>query len=215
MCGRFTLTANQQVIDERFRVELPSEWYPRYNIAPAQNVPIITNANPDKAMLAKWGLVPFWAQSADIGYKMINARSETLASKPAWRAPFKSRRCLIPADGFYEWAKQEKTKQPYFIHLEGRKPFAFAGLWDVWTDKSTGLELTTFTIITTCANDLMKPIHDRMPVILPQENELLWLQRPEPKMLVPYPAELMAADRVGSLCNSPKVDSPDCLLPVG
>jgi putative SOS response-associated peptidase YedK len=169
--------------------------------------------------LMKWGLVPFWAKDEKIGYKMINARSEGIESKPSFRDPFKKRRCLVLSDGFYEWKKFDaKTKVPYFIRLKSGEPFAFAGLWDIWDKGDEPLE--TFTIMTTENNELMEPIHNRMPVILHEKDEGLWLD-PELKdpekltpLLKPYPSEEMELYVVSTVVNSPKNDVPDCIEPV-
>ena len=170
--------------------------------------------------MMRWGLVPFWAKEASIGYKMINAKSETLAEKPSFRKPFKEKRCLVLADGFYEWEKTDKkNKVPYRFVLKNRQPFAFAGLWDVWKTPE-GDTLLSFTIITTRANELMERIHDRMPVILNEKDEAKWLD-PEFKdtdklssLLQPYPSEQMVAYKVSTIVNSPKNDTPSCIEPV-
>src|SRR3990172_2064564 len=167
-----------------------------------------------------WGLVPFWAKEPSIGYKMINAKSETLSEKPSFRKPFKEKRCLVLADGFYEWEKTDKkNKVPYRFVLKNRQPFAFAGLWDVWKTPE-GDTLLSFTIITTRANELMERIHDRMPVILNEKDEAKWLD-PEFKdtdklssLLQPYPSEQMVAYKVSTIVNSPKNDTPSCIEPV-
>ena len=170
--------------------------------------------------MMRWGLVPFWAKEPSIGYKMINAKSETLTEKPSFRKPFKEKRCLVLADGFYEWEKTDKkNKVPYRFVLKNRQPFAFAGLWDVWKTPE-GDTLLSFTIITTRANELMERIHDRMPVILNEKDEAKWLD-PEFKdtdklssLLQPYPSEQMVAYKVSTIVNSPKNDTPSCIEPV-
>lgn len=170
--------------------------------------------------MMRWGLVPFWAKEASIGYKMINAKSETLTEKPSFRKPFKEKRCLVLADGFYEWGKTDKkNKVPYRLVLKNRQPFAFAGLWDIWKTPE-GDKLLSFTIITTSANELMESIHDRMPVILHEKDEAKWLD-PEFKdteklssLLQPYPSELMEAYKVSTIVNSPKNDTLACIEPV-
>lgn len=214
MPGRLTLTTQKQQIEQRFGVDFALPWQPRFNIAPSQLVPIITNTNPKKIVMARWGLVPSWSTSIDIGQKMINARSETLSEKPSFRNLLKTKRCLVPADGFYEWKTVGKSKQPYYIQLEDRSIFAFAGLWDVWQDKATGQEISSFTIITTEPNEFLRPIHDRMGVILPQQTEKLWLEKPELSQLTPYISTPMTAMKVSNLCNSPANDVPECILPV-
>lgn len=214
MPGRLTLTAQKLQIEQRFGIVFALPWRPRFNIAPSQLVPIITNADPNKIVMARWGLVPSWSTSLDIGQKMINARSETLTEKPSFRNLLKTKRCLVSADGFYEWKPIGKTKQPYYIQLEDRSIFAFAGLWDVWIDKVTNQEITSFAIITTEPNDFMRPIHERMGVILPRQSERLWLEKPELSLLVPYVSTPMEAVKVGNLCSSPANDVPECIMPV-
>jgi putative SOS response-associated peptidase YedK len=179
------------------------------------------NKDNRELKMMRWGLVPFWAKEISIGYKMINAKAETVHEKPSYRKPFKERRCLVLADGFYEWKRPDKkTKIPFLFVLKTRGPFAFAGLWDLWKNPN-GEELLTFTIITTSANELMAPIHDRMPVILPQKVESRWLD-PEFKdtdklktLLQPYPSDKMEAYEVSSIVNSPKNDTPSCIEPIG
>lgn len=213
MPGRYTLTATRQVVEDRFNIEMTTDWKPRFNMAPSQFLPIITNENPRKATMARWGLVPSWSGIQDTGKKMINARSETVATKQAFKTLFKTRRCLIPADGYFEWLELPSIKQPYFIHLPEKSLFAFAGLWDTWIDKNNGSELITFTLITCEPNELIRPIHNRMGVILNRENEQRWLEQPDKSLFAQYPADQMTAYMVSNLCNSPKNDSPDCLLP--
>ncbi len=213
MPGRYTLTATRQTIEDRFNIEMPTDWRPRFNMAPLQFLPIITNENPRKATMARWGLVPSWSGIQDTGKKMINARSETVATKQAFKTLFKTRRCLIPADGYFEWLELSSIKQPYFIHLPEKSLFAFAGLWDTWIDKNDGSELITFTLITCEPNELIRPIHNRMGVILNLKDEQRWLGEPDKSLFAQFPADLMTAYMVSNLCNSPKNDSPDCLLP--
>jgi putative SOS response-associated peptidase YedK len=168
MCGRFVLYSDQFSLAQRFEVEALPELHPRYNVAPTQSIPIVREESGKRRFaLARWGLIPHWAKDEKIGYHTINARAETVTSKPAFRNAFKYRRCLIPADGFYEWAvvPGSKTKQPWFIALRDREPMAFAGLWERWRSPE-GEDLESCSIIVTDANDLMRPIHDRMPVVL-------------------------------------------------
>lgn len=178
MCGRYTLSTPGEVITELFDVEPPEGLSPRYNIAPTQEAAVLRVEDPDDGRscdLLRWGLVPFWADDPSIGNRMINARSETASSKPAFRSSFKKRRCLVLADGFYEWKKEGSVKIPYWIHLPEAKPFALAGLWSRW-DKEEGAEpLDTFTILTTGAHPKIRPLHDRMPVILRRDQYDLWL----------------------------------------
>ncbi len=221
MCGRFTLTANPaEIIDVFGDFTFPTQFSPRYNIAPTQPVLAIPN-NPDrKADFFIWGLIPSWAKDPSIGNKLINARGETIAEKPSFRGGFKYKRCLIPTDGFYEWKTNpgEKTKTPYFIHMKDRKPFAFAGLWDEWQSPDGGA-VRTCTIITTEPNELMSTLHNRMPVILNPKDYALWLdptpQTPEKlvHLIKPFPADAMSAHPVSTLVNKPGNDRPECVVP--
>ena len=225
MCGRITLSTDKDDLQSRWGFIDPIGVLdlikPRYNIAPSQNSPTLM-VKEDRRVLVmmRWGLVPFWAKEPSIGYKMINAKSETLSEKPSFRKPFKEKRCLVLADGFYEWEKTDKkNKVPYRFVLKNRQPFAFAGLWDVWKTPE-GDTLLSFTIITTRANELMERIHDRMPVILNEKDEAKWLD-PEFKdtdklssLLQPYPSEQMVAYKVSTIVNSPKNDTPSCIEPV-
>jgi putative SOS response-associated peptidase YedK len=220
MCGRFTVTANVEALAERFQVAPPAEeMVPRFNVAPTQNVPVVLNEGEPRIALVRWGLIPSWAKDPAIGNRMINARAETVAQKPAFRTALRRRRCLVLADGFYEWRKDPQGKTPMYIHLAAREPFAFAGLWDTWRDPD-GNPVTSCTLITTAPNELVAPVHNRMPVILRPEVEGLWLDRSveDPQallpLLVPYPAELMSAYPVSRRVNSPDFDSPLCIQPV-
>ena len=219
MCGRFTLTEpDVGVLLETFSLTHPPEPLPpRYNIAPTQAVATVVNENDGSRVLRlmRWGLIPGWAKDPTIGARMINARSETVAEKPAYRNALKRRRCLIVADGFYEWQKQPGGgKVPMFITLADRQPFGFAGLYEIWTEPESGASLVTCTIITGPANDRVKPIHDRMPVILPPDAYDRWLDPREMNtglltaLLQPYPAEQMAAYPVSARVNSPANDDP-------
>jgi putative SOS response-associated peptidase YedK len=219
MCGRFALYSDPFTLAKRFKAEALSELRPRYNVAPTQNIPIVRKEGEKKRFaIAHWGLIPLWAKDTKIGYHTINARAETVASKPAFRNAFRHRRCLIPADGFYEWQVIPgfKAKQPWFIILEGRKPMAFAGLWERWRSPE-GENLESCSIIVTDANELMRPIHERMPVILAPEDWDVWLEsgakdvQALQNLLKPYPAEDMKAWTVSTKVNSPRNDSVDCL----
>ena len=206
MCGRFTIFADPERLAERFQAALPAGGLqPRYNAAPTQQLPVILNDGPPAIQFLQWGLIPFWAKDPSIGSRMINARSETLVDKPAFRAAFKKRRCLVLADGFYEWQKTAAGKQPIRITLASGEPFAMAGLWETW-DAPDGSLLRTFTIITGDPNELVAPIHNRMPAILLPEHEAIWLDNAaEPAIwldiLRPYPAERMAALPVSRRVN--------------
>jgi putative SOS response-associated peptidase YedK len=222
VCGRFALTISPTALAKLFELDEVPEFEPRYNIAPSQAVSAIIQGRQEAQRLLKqmrWGLIPFWAKDISIGMKLINARSETAAAKPAFRDAFSHKRCLIPASGFYEWQKQGKQKQPYFIRLSEEEAFAMAGLWQRWEGKD-GQVIESCNILTTRANKLVKPIHDRMPVILPAAHHQAWLDTTTTAseslqdLLVPYPAETMTAHPVGKQVNRPAHDSPDCIAPV-
>ncbi len=168
MCGRFAFYSPAEAAAALFGVETAAEVAPRFNIAPTQEIVAIRNAEDQsrELVLLRWGLVPFWAKDPSIGNRMINARAETVAEKPAYRAAYRHRRCIVLADGFYEWQRDGNVKTPYFISLANGNPFGLAALWENWTDKETGESLQTTTLITTAANDFMKPLHHRMPVVL-------------------------------------------------
>jgi len=221
MCGRFALAIAAEQLSLAFPwLSVPSDLKPRYNIAPSQPVAVVPNNHPTHLEFFQWGLVPSWAKDVKIGYRMINARSETLAEKPSFRTAYRRRRCLVLANGFYEWKSEpgRQTKTPYFIALESREPFAFAGLWDVWRS-ADGSELPTCTIITTTPNELMAPIHNRMPVILPPAAYDQWLDPAERQpaelqpLLRPFPAEQLTAYPVSTAVNRPQNDTPECILP--
>lgn len=241
MCGRYTIRLLQPVVD-MFGFELPpdfpADFPPRYNIAPTEEVPVVRSGGADapsarRLDLLHWGLVPSWADDPSVGNRMINARAETAAERPAFRDAMRRRRCLVPADGFYEWKKldtapgaasgasREKKggkkggrKQPYLFRMKGDRPFAFAGLWDTWRRGDEALE--SFTILTTSANELVSPVHDRMPVIVAAKDFSRWL---DPKLnasdvqdlVGPYPVEEMEAVPVSSRVNSPAYDDEGCI----
>lgn len=222
MCGRFTLTVDPADLQEAFPgIAVPTEMTPRYNIAPSQPVSVIANNGQNKVEFFRWGLIPSWAKDPKIGNRMINARAESLAEKPSFRAAYRKRRCLILADGFYEWRREPagKSKTPMYIRLKSGTPFAFAGLWEAWHAKDDETILSC-TIITTTPNSLLEKIHDRMPAILKPEAYGQWLvqdeQKPDAlsKLLGPYPTSLMTAYAVSTAVNSPAMDSPDCVRPV-
>lgn len=221
MCGRFSLTTNKQQLAEAFAgFEPPRELSPRYNIAPSQPVAVVANTGQNKVDFFVWGLIPAWAKDPGIGNRMINARAETLAEKPSFKAAYRRRRCLVLADGFYEWRKNpDKSKTPMYIQLESKEPFAFAGLWERWNSPQ-GDEVLSCAIITTEPNEFMAKIHNRMPVILPRAAYEQWLDPAEQKpellqpLLKPYPAEEMAAYAVSTVVNNPGNDTPACIEPV-
>jgi putative SOS response-associated peptidase YedK len=218
MCGRYTLKTTINVLAEGFEIEeYPSSITPNYNIAPTQEVAAVVEENEKRKLeMLRWGLIPSWAKDPAIGNKMINARAETVAEKPSFRSAFKKRRCLILADGFYEWKKTDDGKQPYYIKMEDGSPFAFAGLWEIWKD---GEEIRSCTIITTDANALMNEIHHRMPVILPPENYGVWLdpgfdeREALTSLLKPYPADAIEAYPVSRRVNKPSNNEPSVLEP--
>jgi len=225
MCGRYSLTKLENLLRQfTFLREFPGPVplppdLPRYNIAPTQPILVIANNHPDRLQHFHWGLIPSWAKDPAIGSRMINARAETLATKPAFRTALRRRRCLVPADGFFEWrVGPGKTKTPMYIRLKRGEPFAFAGLWDVWHSPD-GSELPSCTLITGEANELVKPIHDRMPIIVPKADYEKWLdpKEREPEelndVLRPYPASEMEAFAVSRAVNSAKNDSPQCVEP--
>jgi len=226
MCGRFALSTPPEVLKEIFDLfEVPESLAPRYNIAPTQPVAVIRADDRGRRRLDQlhWGLIPFWADDPAVGNRMINARAESAATKPAYRAAMKRRRCLIPADGFYEWKKQkEGGKQPYFIRARDRRPIAFAGLWERWKpkDQPDAEPVESCTILTTDADDLLKPIHDRMPVVLNPKDYKQWLDPSvedasalEP-LLRPADPDRLQAYPVSTIVNSPKNDTERCIEPV-
>ncbi|HVL38155.1 MAG TPA: SOS response-associated peptidase [Fimbriimonadaceae bacterium] len=260
MCARFTLRTGAATIVDLFDLSEVPEMPPRYNIAPTQDVVavVLDKHGEKRARLLRWGLVPSWAKDPTIGQRMINARREGINDKPAFRKAFERRRCLIPADGFFEWmeveepaqegapavstghaqqglfgdefpeapgpprnrqsAKRRTRKQPFYIGLTDFRPFAFAGLWEYWKGEDQE-PLVTCTIITTEPNDLVRPMHDRMPVILPREAHELWMDQSAPEdavlgLLEPYPSAGMAAYPVDPIVNSPQNEGPECVRPV-
>lgn len=223
MCGRFTLFADAVKIADRFYVVNldHSLVRPRYNIAPSQNVAAVvrdSEKQENRLGMLRWGLIPIWAKDMSIGYKMINARSETVHEKPAFKRLLKKRRCLIPASGFFEWKKTQGRKQPYHIRLKNNEVFSFAGLWDQW--EYEGEIVNSCTILTTRPNELMTDIHNRMPVILTKESEKIWLNEEidhfgELKsLLAPYDSQQMIAYVVTPKVGSPKNEGPDLVKPL-
>lgn len=221
MCGRYTIYTDLTQLAERFGFDSADiDFVPSYNVAPTQSVLTVVRSEGNRAELMRWGLIPSWAKDISIGNRMINARAETVAEKPSFRAALMRRRCLVIADGFYEWQKTATGKRPMRIAMDDGRPFAFAGLWEVW--KSPDSELVkSCTIITTGANDLLQSIHPRMPVILPRESEELWLDNSiedgamASQVLAPYPLPDLRAYEVSSLVNSPRNNAPELVVPVG
>jgi putative SOS response-associated peptidase YedK len=219
MCGRYGLTVDTSKLQERFETSntLP-DVQPRYNIAPTQELPVIVRNSPNSMALMQWGLIPSWSKEPKVSYSTINARAENLLKSSVYKKPFQSQRCLVPASGFYEWKQTSDGKQPYYIHVQDTDVFAFAGLYDIWRDKH-GHELHSYTIITTTPNDLVAPIHNRMPVILRRDDEDAWLDQDADQarllsLLRPYPADEMSAYRVSTWVNSPSNDTPQVLEPL-
>lgn len=229
MCGRYTLIAKKEELIRRFMLkqiaeDLMKELHPRYNITPSQQMLAVRQSpeNAEREMTPfSWGLIPSWSKDPKIGYKMINARSETVTEKPAYRDAIKSRRCLIPANGFYEWQRKDNSshKQPYYIAMASGELFAMAGIWESW-QSAEGPVIVSCSILTTSANELMIPIHHRMPVIINEENYDTWLDPGEnhPEKLKslykPYPSDQMRCYPVSTFVNSPKNEGPELLLEI-
>jgi putative SOS response-associated peptidase YedK len=222
MCGRFTLFEADKVLSKEFGVSGVPPLSPRYNIAPSQPIAAVrtphTGGGRELALL-RWGLIPSWSKDPAIGNRLINARAETVQEKPSFRNAFRRHRCLIPANGFYEWQRQERGKQPYFVRMRDERIFAFAGLWDRWESPDDGV-IETCAILTTAANAVLAPIHGRMPVILPQAEYARWLD-PALKdpdslspLLVPFPPEEMLAIPVSPRVNAPSTDDEKCIAPL-
>ncbi len=222
MCGRFTLRAPGGVVAERFAVFDVPPFTARYNIAPSQPVAVVRLAPGEhkprrESVWLRWGLIPAWAKDPAIGNRLINARAETAAEKPAFRAALRQRRCLLPADGFYEWRRTDKGKQPYFVRMRDDRVFAFAGLWESW-QRPDHSSIESCTLLTTGPNDLIRPIHTRMPVILGPDAYEPWLDPAEQReslsaLLVPYPPDAMTAEPVDTWVNNPANDGPKCIEP--
>lgn len=234
MCGRFTLRSNLNLILAQFALDEVPDLRPRYNIAPTQLIPTIRASETGRELaMLRWGLIPSWSKDEKMGSRLLNARAETAAEKPSFRTAFRRRRCLVVADGFYEWkqaapekdasAKGGSAKQPFYIRMRDQRPFAFAGLWETWRGPR-GAELATpiqsCTILTTEPNTLMQSLHDRMPVILPPDAYAMWL---DPSfegldalqaLLRPCAAEEMIASPVSTLVNSPRNESPECIVAI-
>jgi putative SOS response-associated peptidase YedK len=220
MCGRFSLTKEELEIEQRFQAKFYSnDLVKRYNVAPSQLALVLTIEQPEHLQLFRWGLIPFWAKEKSIGNKMINARAETIHEKASFKNLIRKKRCLVISDGFYEWQQGEgKTKIPFRICVGDCVLFAFAGLYDSWTDMETGEIINSFTVITTGANALVESVHDRMPVILHRDDEKKWLSpgtSPEEinELLRPYPADKMKLYRISTLVNSPQNDLPEIVEP--
>jgi putative SOS response-associated peptidase YedK len=219
MCGRYRLSRSKQVVEEYFEAasdEAEEDWSPRYNVAPTQPVATVRQAGTSRVLsMMRWGLVPSWASDISVGAPLINARSETVLDKPAFRDAFRTRRCLIPADAFYEWKKLGKEKRPYHFDMTDGTLFAFAGVWDRWKSPA-GPMLESCSILTTTPNKLLEDIHDRMPVILPQRHYQTWLTAPATEaqrladLLLPFDANLMKRYVVSALVNKAQNEMPEC-----
>jgi putative SOS response-associated peptidase YedK len=217
MCGRYSFAQLSTEVEKRFKIHVDGNTYvARYNCAPSQKLGVITNKNPHELSHLQWGLIPPWAKNNTLKLPLINARSESLEEKPAFRESLKSKPCLIPADGFYEWIKNGIHLIPYHIRMKNREAFAFAGLWEEWEDRQ-GKPISTFSIITTEANQLMQSIHNRMPVILPQKLEQEWLENPSSrdlkKMLKPYDSSSMEAFEISTKINKSTYEGADLIEP--
>jgi putative SOS response-associated peptidase YedK len=224
MCGRFSLIVSEEELKKAFSVSGDIEVPTSYNIPPGQDIPAVrgpSDQSDERELVSlQWGLVPFWADEPDIGSNLINARAETVHEKPSFRDAYEKRRCIIPASGFYEWKSENGSKQPYYIKPKEDPLFGFAGLWESWTDEERDQELNSCTIITTSPNRIMKPIHNRMPVILPTSRYDPWLdpdQDPEhlSSFLTPCQSSQMDAYAISSEVNNPEYDNPSCIEPAG
>ena len=225
MCGRFTNTAKPEQIEDKFSVKISDiELFdPSYNIAPTQLVGAVRIVEGFREYAAlKWGLIPSWSKNDSFAAKLINARSENLSAKPSFREAYKKRRCLIPATGFYEWKKRSSGgKQPFFFYLKGDKPFGFGSLSGEWLDKESGELVETCTIITTEANEVLEPVHERMPLVIGEKDYKWWLGEDDREndgapddLLKPYPADLMTSHEVGTMVNSPSNNAPELIQPI-
>ncbi len=228
MCGRYSIITDEDALLRNFKAKPPLDFRPHYNAAPGQNLPVIASQNPGQAQLFRWGFIPAWARDESTGYKMINARADGIAEKPSFKKAVQSQQCLVLANSFFEWRQNGadknsisgKGKTPYLIRVAGQPLFAMAGIWNRWVNYATGEEIATFAIITTEANELMHAIHDRMPVILDNENALRWLDPAVPlaqklQLLRPYDAAHMEAFEVGMEVNKTIHNYPQLLEPTG
>ncbi len=216
MCGRYALY-DTGVLQSRFDTLNQLKLQPHYNVAPGVSMPVVTRNSPNKQEVMRWGLIPFWAKDPKIGYRMINARVENINQKPAFKKPFATQRCLVPANGFYEWKKTRTVKIPFYFHLPSHQLFSFAGLYDIWQDDQ-GNQVKSFTIITTQANGVVGLVHDRMPVILEKSKEQVWLdptsnQAGLVSLLQPRNDEMLHGYPVSSEVNATTADTPDLIAP--
>ena len=223
MCGRYARRSDKQKIAEHFHLHGPSlpDFGPSWNVAPQTFQPVVRlnrDTGEREIVLMRWGLVPCWSKDEKIGLRTINAKAETITTAPAFRDAITYRRCLVPADAFYEWQRiSEKVKQPFAIAMKDGQPYALAGLWEKWKDREAGIELLTFTVITTDPNEVVQPMHDRMPVIIPHKDYDRWLRsdpdRPPVDLLRPFDAEKMTAWKVDRKVGNVKNDTPDLIDP--
>ena len=218
MCGRYSLVPTESIAARFDAHQAQLTLLPRYNVAPSQTMPVVVRNSPNRLVDMQWGLIPSWSKEPRAQFSTINARAETITKSPVFRGPFKSRRCLVPASGFYEWQRTEQGKQPFCIRLKDADLFAFAGVYDIWRDPE-GNELCSYTIITTAPNDLVAAIHNRMPVILRQEDEQAWLDKEaDPSwllsLLVAYPADKMEAYPVSRAVNNPANEGAELMQAV-
>lgn len=222
MCGRFVVTLEPQVLEQTFAVSDVPEVVPRYNIAPSQPILAVCETTPGTRSICpfRWGLIPHWAKDSRIGSRMINARSETVFEKPSFRQSIRQRRCLIPANGYYEWLHEGKTRTPFYLHHKENQPLAFAAIWDTWKEPGEGAMVESCAILTTAANRLVAGIHERMPVLIAAEDYSIWLNREVTeaealsRCFASSTSDELVARKVSNLVNNPKHDAPECLTPV-
>lgn len=217
MCGRYSLIPTENFY-KRFKVNNQLHLSPRYNVAPGELMPVVVRGEQNTLVIMKWGLIPFWADDPKIGFKMINARAESISEKPSFRKAFRKQRCLVPASGFFEWQKTDNQKTPFYIKLKKQPLFSFAGLFDLWKD-AQGKEIRSYTIITTQPNNVLAPIHNRMPVVLEPEEEDVWLDQSMPentlvRFLKPFDSQQMEIYPVSNEVNKPENDNENIIKPV-
>jgi putative SOS response-associated peptidase YedK len=220
MCGRFDLHSDRAVLVKVFKIDhFAIEYHPSFNIPPSRQIVIVADDGKRHLLQCRWGFLPSWAKDPKVAFNMINARAETVAEKPAFKDAFRRQRCLVVADGFFEWRREDKLKMPVYIRLKSQRPMGFAGLYNTWKSPE-GEPICTCSIITTEANELLSPIHDRMPAIIPEDKDDLWLD-PDisdkerlMQLLRPYPAGEMEFYEVSPMVNKPEYDSPDLIKPV-
>jgi putative SOS response-associated peptidase YedK len=218
MCGRFSLAKSKEELFKRFAVQIKTPFSPQYNIAPMQSCAVITNQAPNEIQFYQWGLIPSWSIDRSTAMNMINARAESVYQKIPFKHIVKNQRCLVLADGFFEWRKEGKNKVPYRFNLNSEEAFSFAGLWDSWKNEDNGDTVHSFTIVTTDANKLVKSVHDRMPVILRKDLEKLWIaenvtESQAGSLLKAYDSELMYSYAVHRAVNDARNSGPECIQP--